>query len=62
MANGQIKEKAYLFNPGDCLRDESDRPEYASFLIDEINAGEQSVRRTAHRPSSPNSNSWVRSG
>ena len=44
MANGQIKEKAYLFKPGDCLQDKSDRPEYATFVIDEINAGDQSVR------------------
>ena len=44
MANGQIKEKAYLFNPGDCLQEKSDRPEYASFVIDEIHAGEQFVR------------------
>lgn len=44
MANGQIKEKAYLFNPGDCLQDKSDRPEYEFFVIDEIDAGEQLVR------------------
>ena len=39
MANGTVKEKAYLFNPGDCLKDKADRPEYATFIIDEINAG-----------------------
>ncbi len=44
MAKGQIKEKAYLFKPGDCLQDKSDRPEYASFVIDEIHAGEQVVK------------------
>lgn len=44
MANGQIKEKAYLFNPGARLQEKSDRPEYASFVIDEIHAGEQFVR------------------
>ena len=44
MATGQIKEKAYLFNPGDSLQEKSDRPEYASFVIDEIHAGEKLVR------------------
>ncbi len=44
MANGTIKEKAYLFKPGDCLQDKADRPEYATFVIDEINAAEQTVR------------------
>jgi type III restriction enzyme len=44
MAGGQVKEKAYLFNHGDCLQEKADRPEYASFVIDEIHAGEQFVR------------------
>ena len=44
MANGTIKEKAYLFKPGDCLQDKTGRPEYASFVIDEISPGEQTVR------------------
>src|SRR5579884_2460600 len=44
MANGTIKEKAYLFKPGDCLQDKADRPEYTSFVIDEINAADQAVR------------------
>src|SRR5206468_4129428 len=44
MANGTIKQKAYLFNPGDCLQDKADRPEYATFVIDGISAAEQSVR------------------
>jgi type III restriction enzyme len=44
MANGTIKEKAYLFNPGDCLQDKAGRPEYATFLIDEISAADQTVR------------------
>ncbi|HEV2961206.1 MAG TPA: DEAD/DEAH box helicase family protein [Candidatus Angelobacter sp.] len=44
MANAGIKEKAYLFKPGDCLQTKADRPEYASFVIDEINPGDQLVR------------------
>jgi type III restriction enzyme len=44
MAEGQIKEKSYLFKPGDCLSDKSDRPEYSSFVIDEIHAREEFVR------------------
>lgn len=44
MAEGQIKEKAYLFKQGDRLSEKSDRPEYASFVIDEIDAREEFVR------------------
>jgi type III restriction enzyme len=44
MANGTIKEKAYLFKPGDSLQDKAERPEYSTFVIDEISAGEQTVR------------------
>ena len=44
MANAGIKEKAYLFKPGDCLQTKADRPEYASFVIDEISVGDQVVR------------------
>ena len=44
MANAGIKEKAYLFKPGDCLQSKADRPEYASFVIDEISVGDQIVR------------------
>lgn len=44
MAGGQIKEKAYLFNSGDCLADKAERPEYRSFTIDEIDAARQVVR------------------
>lgn len=43
MANAGIKEKAYLFKPGQSLRDKADRPEYASFVIDEIKVGDQVV-------------------
>lgn len=44
MANAGIKEKAYLFKPGDCLQNKADRPEYATFVIDEISVGDQVVR------------------
>jgi type III restriction enzyme len=44
MANAGIKEKAYLFRPGDSLQSKADRPEYASFVIDEISVGDQLVR------------------
>ncbi len=44
MANAGIKEKTYLFRPGDSLQTKADRPEYASFVIDEISVGDQLVR------------------
>ncbi len=44
MAGAAIKEKPYLFKPGDCLEAKANRPEYASFVIDEINAADQVVR------------------
>jgi type III restriction enzyme len=44
MANGTVKPKAYLFKPGACLHDKADRPEYASFVIDEINPKDETVR------------------
>jgi type III restriction enzyme len=44
MAGAAIKEKAFLFKPGDCLADKAERPEYGSFVVDEINAGDQVVR------------------
>jgi type III restriction enzyme len=44
MANAGVKEKAYLFRPGDCLQTKAERPEYASFVIDEISVGNQVVR------------------
>jgi type III restriction enzyme len=43
MANAGIKEKAFLFKPGDCLQTKADRPEYASFVIDEIKVRDQIV-------------------
>jgi len=44
MANGSVKEKTYLFKPNDCLQTKAERPEYASFVIDEINPADQTVR------------------
>lgn len=44
MAGANVKEKSFLFKPGDCLQGKADRPEYSSFVIDEINAGDQVVR------------------
>lgn len=43
MAGAGIKEKAYFFKPGDSLETKAGRPEYASFVIDEINVAEQIV-------------------
>jgi type III restriction enzyme len=44
MANAGIKEKAYWFKPGECLQKKADRPEYSSFVIDEIDVADQVVR------------------
>jgi len=44
MAEGEIKEKSYLFKPGDSLENKAGRTEYASFVIDEIHARDQFVR------------------
>src|SRR5581483_4872133 len=44
MAGATIKEKSFLFKPGDCLESKAERPECASFVIDEINPGDQVVR------------------
>jgi type III restriction enzyme len=44
MAGAAIKEKAFLFKPGSCLADKADRPEYGSFVIDEINVADQVVK------------------
>lgn len=43
MANGAIKEKAFLFKPGACLATKAQRPEYETFVIDKIDASEQTV-------------------
>src|SRR5262245_27118241 len=43
MADGRPKEKAYLFKPGDSLKDKAERSEYESFVISEINPGTGTV-------------------
>jgi type III restriction enzyme len=43
MANGTVKLKSYLFKPGACLQDKADRPEYSTFVIDEINPKNETV-------------------
>ncbi|HKA06130.1 MAG TPA: hypothetical protein VKD71_02650, partial [Gemmataceae bacterium] len=43
MADGRPKEKAYLFKPGESLKDKADRSEYESFVISEINPGTDTV-------------------
>lgn len=40
---GVIKEQVVTVRPGDSLEDKTGRPEYASFVIDEINPGQDSV-------------------
>lgn len=44
MADGHIKEKAYLFKAGDNLQAKAERPEYQSFVIDEIHVRDGFVR------------------
>lgn len=44
MADGTIKEKSYLFKPGDKLEKKAERPEYAEFIVEEILPGEKAVR------------------
>ena len=43
MAKAGVKEKAYLFKPHVSLETKAKRPEYASFVIDEIDVGNQVV-------------------
>lgn len=43
MSGGIIKEQAVTVRPGDSLEDKTGRPEYAPFVIDEINPGQDSV-------------------
>jgi len=44
MANAGVKEKTYLFKPHASLEKKARRPEYASFVVDEIDAKNQVVR------------------
>ena len=43
MADGRVKEKAYLFKPNECLAAKAGRSEYDSFVISEINPGTGTV-------------------
>jgi len=43
MSGGVIREQTVTVRPGDSLEDKTGRPEYAPFVIDEINPGQNSV-------------------
>ena len=43
MANGTVKEKTLTVKPGDALEEKTGRPEYAPFVIDEINPAYDSI-------------------
>jgi len=42
--SGTVKESAISVKPGDDLEKKTKRPEYAGYVVDEINVGEESVR------------------
>ncbi len=44
MANGTVKEQVVTVKPGDSLEQKANRPEYAPFVVEEIDAGERCVR------------------
>ncbi|WP_301677239.1 DEAD/DEAH box helicase family protein [Methanoculleus methanifontis] len=44
MKSGQVKETAITVRPGDSLEEKTNRAEYASFMVDEINPGAGFVR------------------
>ncbi|MBM3128427.1 MAG: DEAD/DEAH box helicase [Chloroflexi bacterium] len=46
MKDGTVKEQAVTIKPGDSLEEKANRPEYAPFVVEEINAGEGYVRFT----------------
>jgi len=43
MANGTVKEQVVTVRPGDSLQEKTSRPEYAPFVVDEINPGQDIV-------------------
>jgi type III restriction enzyme len=43
MKDGSVKEKVVTVKPGESLEDKTQRPEYSSFVVDEINPGTESV-------------------
>ncbi len=44
MKDGTVKEQVVTIKPGDALEEKANRPEYAPFVVEEINAGEGYVR------------------
>ncbi|MCI0476394.1 MAG: DEAD/DEAH box helicase family protein [Anaerolineales bacterium] len=44
MKDGTVKEQVVTLKPGDSLEEKANRPEYAPFAVEEINAGEGYVR------------------
>ena len=44
MKDGTVKEQVVTIKPGDSLEEKANRPEYAPFVVEEINAGEEYVR------------------
>jgi type III restriction enzyme len=44
MANGTVKEQVVTVKPGESLEKKANRPEYAAFVVEEIDAGDQCVR------------------
>jgi type III restriction enzyme len=44
MKDGTVKEQVVTVKPGDSLEEKANRPEYAPFVVEEINAGEDFVR------------------
>lgn len=42
-ADGRIKEKSFLFKPGESLATKAQRPEYETFIVDEVSVSEQVV-------------------
>ena len=43
MKNGTVKERVVTVKPGESLEKKANRPEYADFVLEEINIGDQSV-------------------
>ena len=46
MKDGTVKERVVTLKPGEGLEGKANRPEYAPFVVEEINAGENYVRFT----------------
>lgn len=46
MSNGTVKEKTIKFKPNDSLKEKTNLPDYDSFILDEINLGDNSISFT----------------